>query len=246
MHDTLTHLEREPVHRKWHHDELTFRAIYQNTENFVLPLSHDEVVHGKGALIRKLPGDPWQKYATLRLLYGYQWSLPGKKLLFMGDEIGVWNEWNHDHQLDWATGIHPAHAGIARWVGDLNGAYRTQRALHVGDCDPVGFRWLVGDDREGGVLAYLRTGDAGDPPILVAANFTPVPRDGYRIGVPRGGFWRELLNSDARIYGGSDIGNRGGMNAEEVACRGFEHSLVITVPPLAIVMFVAGAEGDLA
>jgi 1,4-alpha-glucan branching enzyme len=240
MHDTLAHLEREPVHRKWHHDELTFRAIYQNSENYVLPLSHDEVVHGKGSLIAKLPGDPWQKYATMRLLYGYQWSLPGKKLLFMGDEIAVWGEWNHDHQLDWATGMHPAHAGIARWLGDLNGAYRMHRALHVGDCDPVGFRWLVGDDREGGVLAYLRTGDANDPPVMIAANLTPVVRDGYRIGVPRGGFWREILNSDSIVYGGSGIGNRGGMHAESVPCRGFDDSLVVTVPPLGIVMFVAG------
>ena len=157
MHDTLKHVERETVHRKFHYDELTFRAIYANSENYVLPLSHDEVVHGKGSLISKIPGDPWQRYATLRLLYGYQWTLPGKKLLFMGDELGVWNEWNHDQQLDWGIGGHPAHAGIARWVGDLNGAYRAHRALHVGDCDPVGFQWLVGDDREGGVLAYLRT-----------------------------------------------------------------------------------------
>ena len=239
MHDTLKYLEHEPVHRKWHYDELTFRAIYQNSENYVLPLSHDEVVHGKGSLISKLPGDPWQRYATLRLLYGYQWSLPGKKLLFMGDEIGVWNEWNHDHQLDWAVGDHPAHAGIAKWVGDLNGAYRTHRALHVRDCDPVGFQWLVGDDRDASVLAYARTGEAGDPPVVVIANFTPVIRDGYRIGVPRAGFWREILNSDATVYGGSGVGNRGGMNADAQECRGHAQSLVVTAPPLGIVMFIA-------
>ncbi|MEO6774239.1 MAG: 1,4-alpha-glucan branching protein GlgB [Kofleriaceae bacterium] len=239
MHDTLAHLEHEPVHRKFHYDELTFRAIYASSENYVLPLSHDEVVHGKGALIAKLPGDPWQRYATLRLLYGYQWTLPGKKLLFMGDEIGVWGEWHHEAQLDWAVGEHPAHAGIARWVGDLNRAYRAHPALHVGDCEPVGFRWIVGDDREGGVLAYLRTGGEADPPICVIANFTPVSREGYRIGVPRAGFWREILCSDSVDYGGSGIGNRGGMHTDRTGCRGFEQSLVVTAPPLGIAVFVA-------
>jgi 1,4-alpha-glucan branching enzyme len=239
MHDTLAYLEREPIYRRWHHDALTFRAIYQDSENYVLPLSHDEVVHGKRSLISKIPGDTWQRYATMRLLFGYQWSLPGKKLLFMGNELGVWNEWNHDSELDWALGNHPAHAGIARWLGDLNRAYREHRALHVGDCDPVGFQWLVADDRSSSVIGYLRTGGADDPPVLAIANFTPVPREGYRIGVPRGGFWRELLNSDATIYGGSGIGNRGGMHAEPVAVAGHDHSLVVTAPPLAIVLMIA-------
>ena len=239
MHDTLTFLGRDSIHRRWHYDELTFRAIYANTENFVLPLSHDEVVHGKGSLIQKIPGDPWQKYATLRLLFGYQWTLPGKKLLFMGDELGVWGEWNHEQELDWALGAHPAHAGIARWVGDLNAAYRRYPALHAGDCEPWGFRWIVGDDRDASVLAYARFGEGAAPPVVVIANFTPVPRDGYRIGVPRGGFWREALNSDADVYGGSGMGNRGGMQAEAVACRGFDHSLVVTAPPLSVVVFVA-------
>jgi 1,4-alpha-glucan branching enzyme len=239
MHDTLKYLEREPIHRKWHHGEITFRAIYQNSENYVLPLSHDEVVHGKGALISKFPGDPWQKYANTRLLYGYQWMTPGKKLLFMGSEIGVWGEWNHDHELDWGCGMHPAHAGIARWVGDLNGAYRTHRSLHVGDCDPVGFRWLVGDDGASSILAFLRTGDVGDPPIMVIANFTPVPREGYRVGVPKAGYWREILNSDAAIYGGSGVGNRGGMHTDGQSWHGYDQSLVVTVPPLGIVVFVA-------
>ncbi len=242
MHDTLKFFEHEPVHRKWHHDELTFRAIYQDSENYVLPLSHDEVVHGKGALISKIPGDPWQKYASLRLLFGYQWTLPGKKLLFMGDELGVWGEWNHDAALDWAIGGHPAHAGIAKWVGDLNRAYREHSALHVRDCDPVGFAWLVGDDRDANVLAYARTGEAGDPPIVVVANFTPVPREGYRIGAPAAGHWREILNSDATIYGGSGMGNRGGLDADATPCRGHAQSLVVTVPPLGIVVFVANGE----
>jgi len=239
MHDTLTYLERDPAYRKWHHDELTFRAIYQATENYVLPLSHDEVVHGKGALLAKMPGDHWQKYASLRLLFGYQWALPGKKLLFMGDEIGVWNEWAHDHQLDWAVGLHPAHAGIARWVGDLNRAYREHPALHVGDCDPVGFQWIASDDRDASVLAFLRTGGDGDPPVLAVANLTPVVREGYRLGVPRPGRWREILNSDATTYGGSGVGNRGGMDAEPVGWGGHAQSLVVTAPPLGVVLFVA-------
>jgi 1,4-alpha-glucan branching enzyme len=237
MHDTLRFLARDPIHRRYHHDELTFRAIYATSENYVLPLSHDEVVHGKGSLISKIPGDPWQKYATLRLLYGYQWTLPGKKLLFMGDELGVWPEWSHDTQLDWPVGLHPAHAGIARWVGDLNRAYRTHHALHRGDCEPWGFKWIVADDRDANVLAYVRYGKEGDHPVVVALNFTPVPRDGYRIGVPRGGFWRELLNSDAESYGGSGVGNCGGMVADDLPAAGFTHSLVITVPPLGMVMF---------
>ncbi len=239
MHDTLAFLARDPIHRKHHYDELTFRAIYAHTENYVMPLSHDEVVHGKRALIEKMPGDPWQRYATLRLLFGYQWTLPGKKLLFMGDELGVWGEWNHDQPLDWAVGTHPAHAGLSRWIGDLNAVYKQNRALHVGDCEPWGYEWLVGDDRDSVVLAFLRRGRDVDPPVVVAANFTPVPREGYRIGVPRGGYWRELLNSDSEIYGGSGLGNRGGMSAEAVACRGHEHSLVLTLPPLAIVVFGA-------
>ena len=238
MHDTLKFLSREPIHRKYHYDELTFRSIYASSENYVMPLSHDEVVHGKGSLIGKIPGDPWQKYATLRLLYGYQWTLPGKKLVFMGDELGVWGEWNHDTQLDWPVGAHAAHAGIARWIGDLNGAYRNYPALHHGDCESWGFKWIVGDDRDASVLAYARYGNPGDAPIVVLANFTPVPREGYRVGVPRNGFWKELLNSDADVYGGSGIGNRGGMEAEAIECRGFPCSLVATVPPLAIVVFV--------
>ncbi|HEY1547637.1 MAG TPA: 1,4-alpha-glucan branching enzyme, partial [Kofleriaceae bacterium] len=239
MHDTLAHFEREPVYRRFHYDELTFRGVYHNSENYVLPLSHDEVVHGKHALLAKLPGDPWQKYATLRLLFGYQWSLPGKKLVFMGDEIGVWNEWNHDQQLDWGVGQHPAHAGIARWLGDLNRAYRTYPALHVRDCDPVGFHWIIGDDRDNGVLAYERVGADGDAPVIVVVNTTPVPREGYRIGASRAGFWREILNSDATAYGGSGIGNRGGVHTEAVGAHGRDQSIVVTAPPLGVVMFVA-------
>jgi 1,4-alpha-glucan branching enzyme len=239
MHDTLAFIAREPIHRRWHYNELTFRSVYAFSENFVLPLSHDEVVHGKRSLLAKLPGDPWQQYATLRLLYGYQWTLPGKKLLFMGGELGVWGEWNHETELDWPIAAHPAHDGIGRWLADLNQTYRAYRALHVGDCEPWGFRWIVGDDRDACVLVYARYGEAGDCPIVVIANFTPVPREGYRIGVPRAGYWRELLNSDAAVYGGSGIGNRGGLSTEAVACRGHDQSLVVTAPPLAVVVFAA-------
>jgi len=239
MHDTLAHLHREPVHRKFHHNELTFRSVYHNTENFVMPLSHDEVVHGKGSILGKMPGDPWQKYASVRLLYGYQWTLPGKKLLFMGSELGVWGEWNHDTQLDWAVGEHPAHAGIARWVGDLNAAYRAHKALHVGDCDPVGFQWLAADDAEAGVIAYMRTGGSNDAPVIAVMNVTPVAREGYRIGVPRGGYWKEILNSDASIYGGSGVGNQGGVQTEAMGWHGFEQSLIVTLPPLGVVLFAA-------
>ena len=244
MHDTLAFLGRDPIHRKYHHDQLTFRSLYVNAENYVMPLSHDEVVHGKGSLIGKIPGDPWQKYASLRLLYGYQWTLPGKKLLFMGDELGVWGEWNHDAQLDWALGDHPAHAGIAKWIGDLNGAYRAYSALHRGDCEAWGFKWLIGDDRDANIIAYARfsgvdarTGN--HKPVVVLANFTPVVREGYRLPVPLGGYWKEILNSDADVYGGSGVGNRGGMHAENFACRDHEHSLVVTAPPLSVVVFAA-------
>jgi 1,4-alpha-glucan branching enzyme len=213
--------------------------MYAGNECFVLPLSHDEVVHGKRPLIGKMAGDTWQKLASIRLLFGYQWTLPGKKLLFMGDEIGVPREWNHDDQLDWWIGNQPAHANLARWLGDLNGAYRTLPALHVADCASDGMRWLVADDREHGVIAYLRLGGPNDAPVMIACNFTPVAREGYRIGVPRGGRWREALNSDAAIYGGGGIGNRGGMEAEAVQVGSHAWSLVITAPPLAVVVFVA-------
>jgi 1,4-alpha-glucan branching enzyme len=239
MHDTLAHFEREPIHRRFHYDELTFRGVYHDSENYVLPLSHDEVVHGKRSLLAKMPGDPWQKYATLRLLFGYQWSLPGKKLVFMGDEIGVWNEWNHDQQLDWGVGQHPAHAGIARWIGDLNRAYRRYPALHVRDCDPVGFHWIIGDDRDNGVLAYERIGGPSDAPVIVVVNTTPVPREGYRIGASWTAFWREILNSDATAYGGSGVGNRGGVHSESIAAHGRDQSIVVSAPPLGVVMFVA-------
>jgi 1,4-alpha-glucan branching enzyme len=239
MHDTLTYFARDPIHRKYHHHELTFRGMYATSEAFVLSLSHDEVVHGKGSLLNKLAGDPWQKHATLRLLYGYQWTLPGKKLVFMGGELGVWNEWNHDLQLDWAIAEHPSHAGLLRWLADLNRAYRELPALHYGDCDAAGFRWMDPDDRDAGVLSYARWGRAEDPPVVVVANLTPVPREGYRVPVPRLGRWREALNSDAQAYGGSGLGNYGGVTAEPVPARYEAQSIAVTAPPLGVLILVA-------
>ena len=201
-----------------------------------------EVVHGKGSLLAKMPGDPWQQRAHLRILFGYQWTVPGKKLLFMGGELGVWHEWNHDAELDWPIGSDPAHAGIARWLGDLNAAYRAHPALAFGDTDAAGFAWIAGDDRDESVAAYLRLGGPDDAPALVVINFTPVVRYGHRLGAPRLGHWRELLNSDAAIYGGSNVGNLGGVDAGEAGCHNQPHSIAITLPPLAVVIFLLGPE----
>jgi 1,4-alpha-glucan branching enzyme len=237
MHDTLQYLARDPVHRKYHHNELTFRMIYAFTENFVLALSHDEVVHGKGSLLSKMPGDVWQKLANLRLLLGYMYSQPGKKLLFMGGEFGQWNEWHHDASLDWNLLQYPAHAGLRSWARDLNRAYRDEPALHELDCDPAGYQWVDAADWEGSALTYLRRGRSADTMVLVACNFTPVPRPNYRIGVPHAGFWKEILNSDAREYGGSGQGNWGGLETAPVPCHGHLASLNVTLPPLGVVFF---------
>jgi 1,4-alpha-glucan branching enzyme len=234
MHDTLDYMQHEPVHRKFHHNELTFRAVYAFTENFVLPLSHDEVVYGKGSLLGKMPGDDWQKRANLRLLFGWQWATPGKKLLFMGGEIGQWSEWAHDGSLDWGLLKDPAHQGIQRWVGDLNRFYADYPALHGLDFDPAGFSWVDASDWEQSVLSFLRSSPDGQH-VLGVFNFTPVPRSEYRLGVPEPGYWREVLNSDSEIYGGSGLGNQGGVEAEEVPWHGRPYSLKVTVPPLAAV-----------
>ena len=237
MHDSLKYMAEDSVHRKYHHNQLTFRSVYAFTENFILPLSHDEVVHGKGSLLNKMPGDEWQKRANLRLLLGYQWTQPGKKLLFMGCEFGQWKEWNHDSSLDWHL-LHDAnHQGLARLMGDLNHLYRSEPALHAKDCDPGGFRWVEGNDSEHSILAYLRFGFETDPPILVAFNFTPVVRRNYRLGVPRGGEWKEIHNSDAPIYGGSGQGNFSKVDAVPIGSQGQPHSISVTLPPLAMVLF---------
>jgi 1,4-alpha-glucan branching enzyme len=236
MHDTLDYVSHDPIHRRYHHDELTFRMIYAFNENFVLPLSHDEVVHGKGALLSKMPGDDWQKFANLRLLFGYMWGQPGKKLLFMGGEFGQWQEWHHDASLDWHLLDFPPHQGVQRWVADLNRLYRTEPALHQLDFDPAGFQWVIGNDADNSVFAFLRRGREPGQEILAVFNFTPVPRYGYRIGVRRG-VWHEILNSDAEDYGGSGVGNWGEVEAIPIPSHGQLYSLPLTLPPLGAVFF---------
>jgi 1,4-alpha-glucan branching enzyme len=237
MHDTLSYLARQPVHRSYHHHELTFRGVYAFTENFVLPLSHDEVVHGKRSLLEKAPGDDWQKFATLRLLLAYMCTQPGKKLLFMGGEIGQRSEWAHDGQLEWHLTDFEPHQGIERVTGDLNRVYASEPALHQLDSDPDGFEWAVPNDSANSVIAYFRKSPAGDI-LLTVANLTPVPRHGYRIGVPVPGRWVEILNTDATSYGGSGQGNFGGVDTGPLAVphHGRPHSIDLTLPPLAVVV----------
>lgn len=237
MHDTLVYLSREPVHRSFHHHELTFRVVYAFSENFMLPISHDEVVYGKRALLEKFPGDDWQKFATLRLLLAYMWSQPGKKLLFMGSEIAQRSEWSHDDQLDWALLDVPPHRGIQRLIADLNRVYADEPALHELDCDPAGFEWAVPNDAANSVLAYFRRSSGGDA-LLVAVNLTPVPRHVYRIGVPGPGRWVEILNTDAEPYGGSGQGNLGGVDTGPLAVphHGRPQSIDLTLPPLGVVI----------
>jgi 1,4-alpha-glucan branching enzyme len=234
MHDTLQYIERDPIHRAYHHDEMTFGLIYAFSEKFVLPLSHDEVVYGKHSLIGKMPGDAWQKFANLRAYFGFMWGHPGKKLVFMGGEIAQWGEWNHDAEIDWAALSNPAHAGIQRLVSDLNRVYRAEAALHERDHEDGGFRWVIGDDRANSVFAFLRLGSGR--PILVVSNLTPTPRHNYRIGVPIRGLWREILNTDSAFYGGSDVGNEGAVQTVEYPAHGQQHSLELILPPLATVM----------
>ena len=237
MHDTLGYFAKDPVYRKYEHNHLTFRGVYAWTENFVLPLSHDEVVYGKGSLLRKMPGDSWQKFAGVRLLFGYQFSLPGKKMMFMGDEFGQWEEWNHDRSLDWYLLDEPMHAGLSRWVRDLNTIYRSRPELHELDARPEGFAWVHADDAEQSVLSYLRKGYSTGEMTLFVANFTPVPRTNYRVGVPKAGRWTEILNSDATLYGGSGMGNIGGVASTPVRSHGHDQSLNLTLPPLAVLAF---------
>jgi 1,4-alpha-glucan branching enzyme len=232
MHDTLTYMSLDPVYRRHHHDELTFRGVYAFSENFLLPLSHDEVVYGKGSLLTKMPGDDWQRLANLRLLYGYQFGQPGKKLLFMGAEIAQWAEWDHESGLDWPLLDYPAHQGVLRWVGDLNSLLRSCAALHERDTDPGGFCWTQPDDPGASLLSFLRFALNGDP-VLIVCNFTPVPRHDVLAGVPSGGYWRELANSDALDYGGSGVGNLGGVDAHPVPTDSMPFTLTLTIPPLA-------------
>jgi 1,4-alpha-glucan branching enzyme len=237
MHDTLEYLGQDPLYRKYAHTKLTFRMQYAFNENFVLPLSHDEVVYGKRSLLGKMPGDDWQKFANLRLLFGYMYGQPGKKLLFMGGEFGQWREWAHDESLDWHLAALAPHAGLQRWVADLNRLYREAPALHEFDCDAAGFEWIDANDSENSVISFMRKGRSTGEIMLVIYHFTAIPRYNYRLGVPRGGFWQERGNSDAREYDGSGLGNLGGVEATTIASHNRAYSLTLTLPPLAAVFF---------
>jgi len=239
MHDTLRYFQNDPIHRKYHHNDLTFRMLYSFLENFVLPLSHDEVVHGKGSLIGKMPGDEWQKFANLRLLFAYMYAQSGKKLIFMGCEFGQVREWAHDSSLEWHVLQYQVHRGVQAWMEQLNRFYRSEPAMHVLDNDPAGFEWVDANDNATSTISLLRKSENPRDSVLVVCNFTPVPRTGYRVGVPHGGYWREMLNSDAREYAGSGMGNLGGVHAEEIPTHGRPFSLKLTLPPLAALFFKA-------
>ena len=240
MHDTLEYLKRDPVHRRHHHNELTFGLLYAFTENFVLPLSHDEVVHGKGSLLSKMAGDAWQKFAGLRAYYAFMWGYPGKKLLFMGQEFAQRDEWNHQQSLDWHLLDAPAHGGVKKLMGDLNRLYRDIPALHARDCEVEGFNWLVGDDAANSVFAWLRKDGSGGAPVAVVTNFTPVRRDRYKLPLPFAGRWREILNTDASVYGGSGHGNGGSVMASEPGSHGQPASAPISLPPMATIFLQYG------
>jgi 1,4-alpha-glucan branching enzyme len=235
MHDTLEYMAHEPIHRRYHHNGLTFSLLYAFTENFILPFSHDEVVYGKRAMLAKMPGDYWQKFANLRLLYGYMFAHPGKKLSFMGGEFGQWNEWNFQGSLDWMLLDFDPHRKLQRYVQDLNALYRAQPALHEVDFSWEGFQWIDFHDVDQSIVSFLRRAKGPDDLLVVAANFTPVPREGYRVGVPVPGFYSEIMNSDSEAYWGSNMGNRGGLPADPVPWQGQPYSLLLTLPPLAIV-----------
>jgi len=233
MNDTLVYLSLDPVHRRWHHDKLTFGLLYGFSENFILPISHDEVVHGKGSILSRAPGDDWQKFASVRAFYGFMWAHPGKKLLFMGQEFGQRDEWNFDRSLDWHLLEFAAHRGLRDCIRDLNRLHRSEPALYARDCEPEGFRWIVADDRDQSVIAWLRLGGPDDAPVAMISNFTPVPRPNYRIGLPRTGRWVEILNTDAAGYGGSGTGNMGAVIATDTPAHSLPASAELYVPPLA-------------
>ncbi len=237
MHDVLNYMSQDPVYRNYHHNEITFSLVYAFAENFVLPFSHDEVVYGKGSMIRKMPGDDWQKFANLRLLYGFMFGHPGKKLLFMGDEFGQWSEWNHDASLEWNLLDHPSHAGLKRWVRDLNTLYRGEPLLHTMDFNSAGFEWVDCKDFQRSIISFLRRGQNPNDQLLFVCNFTPVVRQNYRVGVPLEGHWKEILDSDAPLYGGSGQGNFGGLSTVPLPIHDRPFSLNMTLPPLGIVIF---------
>jgi len=236
MHDTLSYMSRDPAHRAYHHNELTFGLIYAFSENFVLPLSHDEVVHGKGSLLSKMSGDRWQKFSNLRAYLAFMWTHPGKKLLFMGGEFGQEREWNHDQSLDWHLLADSAHRGVQTLVRDLNKIYRSTLSLHRLDCEPGGFEWIDASDHSQSLLSYVRHGGPGTAPVVVVCNFTPLVRHGFRLGVPRAGRWIEKMNTDSAIYGGSNIGNLGAVDAQEKSAHGRPFSIELSLPPLATII----------
>jgi 1,4-alpha-glucan branching enzyme len=237
MHDTLRYMSMDPIHRKYHHNDMTFGLLYAFHENFILPLSHDEVVHGKGSLLGRMPGDRWQRFANLRAYFAFMWTHPGKKLLFMGGEFGQEHEWNHDSSLDWRSLADPFHAGVQALVRDLNRLYGATPALYRLDCEPQGFAWIDAANGAESVLSYLRRGREEHELAVIVCNFTPVPRHDYRIGVPRPGHYRERINTDAPIYGGSGVGNAGGIDAEPHPMHGHAYSLQLNLPPLGVLIF---------
>jgi 1,4-alpha-glucan branching enzyme len=244
MHDALAYFSHDPIHRRWHHGEITFRSVYATSENFVLPLSHDEVVHGKGSLLSKMPGDDWQQFANLRLLYAMQWAQPGKKLLFMGCELATRQEWNHESTLDWSLHDVDWHRGVREWLADVNRLYTDEPGMHRGDSDPAGLQWVEGADADQSVYAWLRKDPTGEGrPVLAVFNATPTPRYNYRLGVPSAGRWAELANSDATSYGGSGMGNLGGVTSVPVDSHGFHQSIVLTLPPLGAIFLAPEPTG---
>jgi 1,4-alpha-glucan branching enzyme len=237
MHDTLFYFSRDPIYRRYDHNNLTFGFLYAWSENFILPLSHDEVVHGKCSMIDKMPGDRWQKFANLRSLYGYMWAHPGKKLIFMGSEFAQFVEWNHERSLDWHLTQWADHWRMQNLVSDLNKIYRSHPALWETDVDPAGFQWIDANNADDNAVAFLRKSPSTGRQILVTGNFSPVIRNGYRVGVPKPGYYRELLNTDSHLYGGSNFGNNGGVHAEPVPWHGQPYSVVVSLPPLATLWF---------
>ena len=237
MNDSLKYMERDPIHRQHHHNEMTFSLVYSFSENFVLPLSHDEVVHGKGSLLNKMPGDDWQKFANLRAYYGFMWTHPGKKLLFMGCEFAQRDEWNHDQSLDWHLLEHDSHKGVQSLIRDLNHTYKNVPALHELDCDGSGFEWIDSQNSQQSILIYLRKGKEGTAPALVVVNLTPTKYENYCVGVPLSGYYRECLNTDSSIYGGSNVGNDGGVNSQNNAYAGQDNRVTLSIPPLSTMIF---------
>ena len=236
MHDTLGYMSKDPIHRKYHQNDMTFGLLYAFTENFILPLSHDEVVHGKGTLLTRMAGDEWQKFANLRAYYGFMWAHPGKKLLFMGGEFGQWQEWNFNESLEWAALEAPNHQGVQRSVQDLNRLYQNESALYENDFAESGFEWIDASDTDNNVLSFIRKAESSNEFLIIVSNFTPVPWDAYRIGVPKHGFYKEIFNSDSEHYWGSNVGNQGGQATESIPMHGHQQSLSLILPPLATIM----------